>query len=198
MLGTFSSGKVGFGVLLTAHDAFSANFKKFRTELSLTQAASSKFATTLSRSAASFGVLAGMSFGALGVAGLLKDAAMVAAEYEQIEIAIKSIAGGDIAGGSLIQELRNFTLKSPLQFEETIANTKRLLAYGVPLKDVMGDIKMLTELSAGVGLDKFPFLALAYGQTQSMGKLMGQEVLQFANDKTYKKKINEDKTFRQK
>ncbi len=181
MLGTYSSGKIGFGVLLTARDAFSTNFNKFRKELSLTNAAAATFTKTLNRTASAFAGIGALALGGLGLGNLLKDAALVAGEYEQIEIAIKSIAGGELKGGKLIEDLRQFTLQSPLKFEDTVTNTKRLLAYGVSLKNIMPDIKMLTELSAGVGLDKFPFLALAYGQTQSMGKLMGQEVLQFAN-----------------
>jgi hypothetical protein len=181
MLGSFSSGKVGFGILLTAKDAFSENFGKFRNELSLTNAATAKFTKTLTKAASVFAGMGALSLGVGMIAGFLKDATMVAAEYQQIEIAIKSIAGGDLPGGKLMQDLRAFTLKSPLEFKDTVKNTKLLLAYGVGLDTIMDDVEMLTELSAGVGLDKFPFLALAYGQVMSLGKATGQEVNQFAN-----------------
>lgn len=180
MLGSFSSGNIGFGVLLSAQDAFSANFQKFRNELKLTSAASADFSNKLSKTASSLAVFSGLSVGIVGLGIAINEIATLAGEYEQLEIAIKAMSGSAAVGHKLLGDLRIFSLESPLNFKDTVEQTKRLMAYGLEVKDVMRDMKMLTEISAGVGLDKFPFLALAYGQTLG-GTITGQEINQFAN-----------------
>jgi hypothetical protein len=180
MLGSFSSGNIGFGVLLSAQDAFSANFQKFRNELRLTSAASTDFSNKLSKTASSLAVFSGLSVGIVGLGIAINEIATLAGEYEQLEIAIKAMSGSAAIGHKLLGDLRVFSLESPLNFKDTVEQTKRLMAYGLEVKDVMRDMRMLTEISAGVGLDKFPFLALAYGQTLG-GTITGQEINQFAN-----------------
>lgn len=181
MLGSFNSGTLGFGVVLRAKDAFSREFAKFRKELDLSGIAVDRFERKTRNAGAKLAAIGGLSIGLRGAGQLMKDLSNVAGEYEQIETAIKSIAGGELIGGRLIDDLRQYTLESPLGFEELVKNAKKLLAHGIPISDVMDDLKMLTELSAGVGLDKFPFLALAYGQTMAGGRATGQENLQFVN-----------------
>lgn len=181
MLGSFNSGTLGFGVVLRAKDAFSREFAKFRKELSLTGIAVDRFERQTRNAGAKLAALGGLSIGLRGAGQLMKDLSNVAGEYEQIETAIKSIAGGELIGGKLIDDLRQYTLESPLGFEDLVKNAKKLLAHGIPVSNVMDDLKMLTELSAGVGLDKFPFLALAYGQSMAGGRATGQENLQFVN-----------------
>jgi hypothetical protein len=40
--------------------------------------------------------------------------------------------------------------------------TKKLLAYGFSQTEVLGELKKMGDIAAGVGMDKLPQLTLAY------------------------------------
>ncbi len=117
---------------------------------------------------------------ASGAVNMFKPMIESAGEYEQLLISIKALSGSIAEGESFVKYLREFTVKSPLDFESTIKGAKMLLAYGLPFENIREDIEMLTGISAGVGVDKFKHIAYAYAQISAAGKLYSTEARQMS------------------
>src|SRR3990167_5891264 len=102
-----------------------------------------------------------------------------ASDFEQSRVALETMVGGVDNAKKLLREITDFARKTPFQLPEVVEETKKLLAYGITQDKVLGDMKTLGDIAAGVGKDKLRFLTLAFGQVATKGKLMGQEIRQF-------------------
>jgi tape measure domain-containing protein len=106
----------------------------------------------------------------------VKDVLSLTAVAEDNRIALETMVGDAKTADALIKELSN--KKSPLGFLELQDTTKRLLAFGFGLKEVMPTLDMFGDFAAVVGKDKLPQLMLALGQVRNAGRLQGDELNQ--------------------
>lgn len=131
------------------------------------------------------------AFGAMGMAlttagitaGLIafgKNALSTAAELEQTAVAFEVFTGSAKTAGDMLNQLKAQALKSPMQFLDITKGAQILLQYGLTAEQVVPITKMLGDVSAG-NADKFNRLALAFGQVNASGRLMGQEARQMIN-----------------
>lgn len=114
-----------------------------------------------------------------GLGAMTKAAIDNAASYEQNRIAFESMLGSAGKARTLLEEVSAFARKTPFELPQVVEGSKRLIAYGIAMKDVIPTFRMLGDIAAGVGTDKLPQLITAFGQVQAKGKLMGTELLQF-------------------
>lgn len=131
------------------------------------------------RSVAGFGrnfATLGTAFAASG-AGALAWPLKMSAEMEQLDVAFEVLLGGAGAAREMMAELAAFAKRTPFGLQDVSENAQLLLNFGVSAKQILPDLQSLGDVSAG-NAEKFKRLALAYGQAQSKGRLMGQEVLQ--------------------
>lgn len=166
MAGNFLSGIAGgatVAVTIIAIDKFSKDFSKAENMLG-------KLKTV--------GVGAVTALGA-GLAALGVSSTKAAADFEQTTIAFETMLGSAEAGQKMLKEIADFARKTPFTIKDVENNTKKLLAYGIAQEEVLGDMKTLGDIAAGVGTDKLPQLTLAFGQVATAGKLRGQEIRQF-------------------
>jgi tape measure domain-containing protein len=112
-----------------------------------------------------------------GSAGALAFPLKMAADMEQLGIALEVLLGSGQAAKSMLKGLTDFAKATPFSLKDVGENAKLLLAYGVSANQIMPNLKMLGDVALG-DKEKFDRLALAFGQTQAKGRLMGQEVLQ--------------------
>ena len=117
-------------------------------------------------------IFAGLSAAATGFA--IKQTA----EFEQARIAFDTLVGSVEKGGKLMEDVLIFAEKTPFDPPELVQGTKKLLAYGVALDDVLPLLKDLGDVSAGVGKEEMPRLVRAMGQIKAKTKLVGSELLQ--------------------
>lgn len=131
------------------------------------------------------------AFGAMGLAlttagitaGLIafgKNALSTAAELEQTAVAFEVFTGSAKTAGDMLNQLKAQALKSPMQFLDITKGAQILLQYGLTAEQVIPITQMLGDVSAG-NADKFNRLALAFGQVNASGRLMGQEARQMIN-----------------
>lgn len=131
------------------------------------------------------------AFGAMGMAlttagitvGIIafgKNALSTAAELEQTAVAFEVFTGSAKTAGEMLSQLKAQALKSPMQFLDITKGAQILLQYGLTAEQVVPITKMLGDVSAG-NADKFNRLALAFGQVNASGRLMGQEARQMIN-----------------
>lgn len=132
---------------------------------------------------AAFGAM-GMALTTAGItAGLIafgKNALSTAAELEQTAVAFEVFTGSAKTAGDMLNQLKAQALKSPMQFLDITKGAQILLQYGLTAEQVVPITQMLGDVSAG-NADKFNRLALAFGQVNASGRLMGQEARQMIN-----------------
>jgi tape measure domain-containing protein len=109
-----------------------------------------------------------------------KSALQTAAEIEQITISFEVFTGSAEVAGQMLAQLKDQALNSPMQFQDIAKGAQTLLGYGLTAQQVVPITKMLGDISGG-NSDKFGRLALAFGQVNAAGRLMGQEARQMIN-----------------
>lgn len=117
----------------------------------------------------------------VGAALIGKNFINLAGELQTTERQMGSLSGSMGEAKKVFGELYNFTLGKPIAFPDAAKAAQVLMGYGVATKDVVKDMKSLSAFAIVNGSDMGQ-LALAYGQVQAKGKLMGQEVLQLTNN----------------
>ena len=124
------------------------------------------------------GAAGSIAFGSLA---LVTTAAVKAgAGFEQTSLAFETMIGSAEKAQRTLKELSQFAARTPFELTQLEEASKRLLAYGVAADDLIPTLKMLGDISAGVGMDKLPQLILAFGQVRAATKLTGMELRQFS------------------
>lgn len=117
--------------------------------------------------------------GAWSLKEFAKDLIKVRGEMQSMETVIKTFVG-EAEGLKLMQEMRELAKYSPLTLADFVDGEKTLLSFNVASDKTIGYLKALGDVSMG-NSEKFKSLTLAFAQTQSTGRLMGQDLLQMIN-----------------
>lgn len=120
----------------------------------------------------------GLLVGAGGMLALTVASIKSADSLQQNKIAFQTMLGSAEKAGRLLKDIKKFSLATPFENQELVEGAKKLLAYGFAQEKIIPTMKSLGDISAGLGMDKLPYLIRAVGQVNSKGKLMGQELLQ--------------------
>ena len=115
-----------------------------------------------------------------GLAFLTKGIIQAGAGFEQTQIAFETMLGSAEQARKTLADLSKFAAATPFELPQLEEAAKRLLAYGTTAEDLLPTLKMLGDISAGVGMDKLPQLTLAFGQVRAATKLTGAELRQFS------------------
>ena len=102
------------------------------------------------------------------------------AEMEQYKAGFTTMLGSAEQADKTIASLKSFAEKTPFELTDLANASTTLLAFGEDVNNLEADLKMLGDISLG-NVEKFRGLALVFGQVQSQGKLMGQDLLQMIN-----------------
>lgn len=131
------------------------------------------------RSFASFG----RNFATLGTAMAAAGGAALAwplkvsSDMENLGVQFEVLLGSADASKEMLLQLSDFAKRTPFSMQDAAENAQLLLNYGMSAGQILPTLQALGDVSAG-NREKFHRLALAFGQTQAKGRLMGQEVLQ--------------------
>ncbi len=101
-------------------------------------------------------------------------------QMEQYNAGFTTMLGNAERAGELMDDLKGFAETTPFELTDLADASTTLLAFGEDVENLMPDLKMLGDISLG-NKEKFKGLALVFGQVQSQGKLMGQDLLQMIN-----------------
>ncbi|AEY65425.1 tape measure protein [Clostridium sp. BNL1100] len=120
---------------------------------------------------------------AIGYAGKTLYEALIGdnAKFEQNMTAFEVLLGGAEKAQKEMERLTQFAAVTPFTLPQTVDTEKRLLAYGVDIKNVAGVMQMLGDISMGIP-EKLDMISLAYGQVVTNQKLYGTELRQFAEN----------------
>ena len=109
-------------------------------------------------------------------AGVVK----VAMDMERVGVAFRVMIGDAEKSRQLLQDIADMARTSPLSIAQYQQAGQTLLQFGMQAEEVLPVLDSLGNIAAGDG-EKLSRLALAFGQMQSAGRLMGQDLLQMIN-----------------
>lgn len=115
-----------------------------------------------------------------GLTSLGKKIFDLGVQQEQLNIAFTTFLGSAEKAKKLMAELTKFSIITPFTPDQVNKAAKTLLAFGTQAKDIIPTLKMIGDVSAGTGKD-LAEMAVIFGQIQSTGRLMGQDLLQLIN-----------------
>lgn len=177
---------------LIAKDEATAVIKKVSSSFTDLKGSSDKAAESVKASGTSWGAITkgllaneavtkAVKLAWQGVSGVVGGAITEAARMESLTTSFEVMSGSAEKGKMALAQLQQVALENPvLGLQEVQEGGQRLLAMGTSAEQVAPQMKMLGDIAGGLGADKLPQLVTAFGQVQTKGKLMGQEIMQFA------------------
>jgi tape measure domain-containing protein len=109
-------------------------------------------------------------------AGVVK----VAMDMERVGVAFRVMIGDAEKSQQLLKDIADMARTSPLSIAQYQQAGQTLLQFGMQAGEVLPVLDSLGNIAAGDG-EKLSRLALAFGQMQAAGRLMGQDLLQMIN-----------------
>lgn len=119
-------------------------------------------------------------FGAIKLKDLAVDAIKTAGAFEQLGTSFSVMTGSQQIGEQLTNELIKLANVTPMTTKGLAQNAQMLLSFGESVDNIIPDLKLLGNVSGG-NAQRMQSLTLAFSQAGSMGKLMGQDLLQMVN-----------------
>ena len=125
--------------------------------------------------AMSFGVMTGV----FGATNFIKQLYKITAEFQLQQRALGAIIKNTREANVLFKQMQSLAVESPMKFMDLNKYAKQLAAFRIETSQLFDSLKMLGDISVGVGVD-MDRLILAYGQVKAANYLRGQELRQFS------------------
>jgi tape measure domain-containing protein len=116
-----------------------------------------------------------------------------AGQFQLFQASFETMLGDAAKAKKLIRDLEVLAAKTPFKMDDLAKGAQVLLQYGITTEKLLPTIRQLGDVAQGDS-EKFNRLVLAFGQTQSTGRLMGQDLLQMINSGFNPLKVIADKT----
>lgn len=102
----------------------------------------------------------------------------ITGEFEKQKVALEAMFRNAAAADKIYEQIKQFSVISPFNFKDLMAQTKQLAAFSVPANQLFGTIKELGDIAAGTGVE-MSRLILAYGEVNTQTFLNGRQLRQF-------------------
>ena len=122
----------------------------------------------------------GIAFSAQQAIAFVKQVVSVRAEIQALDVSFRTLLGSQQASAELMRQMKEFAAATPLQLGDLAKGAQTMLGFNVNAEEIMPMLKAIGDISMG-DAQKFQSLTLAFSQMQSVGKLMGQDLLQMIN-----------------
>lgn len=104
----------------------------------------------------------------------------LATQAEQSAVAFEVMLGSASAAQTMLADIESFAAVTPFEMGDVQESAQLLLNLGISAEQVMPSLDMLSNIASG-DAQKLHSLALAFGQSSSAGRLMGQDLNQMIN-----------------
>lgn len=122
----------------------------------------------------------GIAFSAQQAIAFVKQVVSVRSEIQALEVSFRTLLGSQQASAELMRQMKEFAAATPLQLGDLAKGAQTMLGFNVNPDEIMPMLKAIGDISMG-DAQKFQALTLSFSQMQSVGKLMGQDLLQMIN-----------------
>ena len=130
-----------------------------------------------------FAKKAGIALGAAFSVGALKQFASevinVRGEIQQLGIAFETMLGSKERADRMMSDIVDMAKRTPFTLTDVATNAKQLMAMGIAADEVIGTLKSLGDVAAGVSVP-ISRIAINYGQVRALGRLQSREIRDFA------------------
>ena len=109
---------------------------------------------------------------------LITNIARVRGEFQQLEVAFKTMLGSEDKANALMQQLVKTAATTPFDLQGVANGAKQLLAYGENVENINEDLIRLGNIAAGLSQPLGDIVYL-YGTTMTQGRLYTQDLNQF-------------------
>lgn len=109
---------------------------------------------------------------------IVQDIVRVRGEFQQLEVAFSTMLGSKEKADKLLAQATDLAAKTPFTLLEVGQASKQLLAYGFAADDLVENIKMLGDVSSGVGAPLGDIVYL-YGTLRTQGRAFQKDITQF-------------------
>lgn len=122
----------------------------------------------------------GIAFSAQQAIQFIKQVVSVRSEIQALEVSFRTLLGSQQASAELMRQMKEFAAATPLQLGDLAKGAQTMLGFNLDPNEIMPMLKAIGDISMG-DAQKFQSLTLAFSQMSSVGKLMGQDLLQMIN-----------------
>lgn len=109
----------------------------------------------------------------------LGEMVRVRGEFQQLEVAFTTMLQSKEKADKLLADVTKFAATTPFGLKEVATATKQLLAFGIAAEDIEKTLRMLGDVSAGIGAP-IGEIAYLFGTIKTQGVALTQDVRQFA------------------
>lgn len=102
------------------------------------------------------------------------------ADFESAALALEVMTGSADRAKTMMADLTRFAAETPFESPELLQTTKLLLGMGISADSVMPSLRMIGDVASGLG-QPIGEVAYLFGQVKSQGRLMGDDLRQFAS-----------------
>lgn len=115
-----------------------------------------------------------------GGTNFVGDIVRVRGEFQQLEIAFGTMLGSKEKADKLMMEITQFAATTPFELGDVAKSTKQLLAFGIESDNIIGTLRSLGDVSAGIGAP-LGEIAYLFGTIKTQGVALTQDIRQFAS-----------------
>lgn len=126
------------------------------------------------------GKVVGIAFSAQQAVSFINKMVSVRAEIQSLEVSFRTLLGSQEKATELMRQMNEFAAATPLMIDDLAKGAQTMLGFNVNPDEVMPMLKAIGDISMG-DAQKFQALTLSFSQMSSVGKLMGQDLLQMIN-----------------
>lgn len=119
-----------------------------------------------------------MSFAGFSAATFINQVKQVRGEFQQLEIAFKTMLGSEQKANALMDQLVKTAATTPFDLKGVADGAKQLLAYGTAADEVNSMLVRLGDVAAGMSIPLNDLVYL-YGTTMVQGRMFTQDLRQF-------------------
>ena len=123
--------------------------------------------------------LGGAVAGSVAAIGSAFRGLKLAAEMEQVSVAMEVMTGSAEKGNRAIEALMEFSNSTPLRPDEVVSAGRALIAFGTGADEVVEVLKKVGNVASGIGAP-LGEIAEIYGKAQVSGRLFGEDINQMA------------------
>jgi tape measure domain-containing protein len=111
--------------------------------------------------------------------GFVTKMIQVRGEFQQIEIAFRTMLGSKQKADQLMAEAVRLAAITPFTLQDVASGAKQLLAYGFAAGDITKNLTMLGNIASGVG-SQLSDVVYLYGTLKASGRVTQMDINQFA------------------
>lgn len=115
----------------------------------------------------------------LPIIGVGAAALKSAADLQTLETSFVSLTGGTEQAAKMMQQLNNFTAKTPFQIDAVAKSARQLIASGTDVSQVNEQLQFLGDIAAGSG-NNIDEIAAIFAKVNAKGKVELESLNQLA------------------